>query len=144
MYARPIDILLVEDDPDHAELTIMALQDNQVINKIHWVKDGEEALDFLYHRGKYQEVKHPGLIILDLKLPKVDGLEVLHQIKSDASLKLIPVIILTTSSRDEDIAKAYQDGVNSYITKPVDFKEFTQKIKEIKLYWVLTNTPSST
>lgn len=143
MYARPIDILLVEDDPDHAELTITALQGNGLINKIRWVKDGEEALDFLYQRGNYLQAERPGLIILDLKLPKVDGLEVLGKIKKDDLLKLIPVIILTTSSRDEDIAKAYQDGVNSYITKPVDFKEFAQKIKEIKLYWILTNTAPS-
>ena len=140
---KPVDILLVEDNEDHIELTLRALKNNNLINDIHVVKDGQEALDFAYHRGKYQDTERyprPGLILLDIHLPKVDGLEVLETLKKDPDLKSIPVIMLTTSSRDEEIVKSYAGGANSYVTKPVDFGEFVKKIKEMKLYWTIVNT----
>ncbi|MBI4620147.1 MAG: response regulator [Desulfobacterales bacterium] len=142
MNSEPVKMLLVEDNDDHVELTKRALRENGILNDIYVVKDGQEALDFLYHRGKYSDktkAPRPGLILLDVKLPKIDGFEVLEKIKSDPDLKLIPVIMLTTSSRDEEIAKGYAGGANSYVTKPVDFNEFVNKIKSIRLYWVLVN-----
>lgn len=143
MKETPVEILLVEDNEDHIELTLRALKNNNLINDIHVVKDGQEALDFAYHRGKYQDTKRyprPGLILLDIHLPKVDGFEVLETLKKDPDLKSIPVIMLTTSSRDEEIVKSYADGANSYVTKPVDFKEFVEKIKYMKLYWTIVNS----
>ena len=140
---KPVDILLVEDNEDHIELTLRALKNNNLINDIHVVKDGKEALDFAYHRGKYQDTEkypRPGLILLDIHLPKVNGLEVLETLKKDPDLKSIPVIMLTTSSRDEEIVKSYAGGVNSYVTKPVDFEEFVKKIKYMKLYWTIVNS----
>jgi len=117
--------------------------DEGIINDIHVVKDGQEALDFAYHRGKYQDTERyprPGLILLDIHLPKVDGLEVLETLKKDPDLKSIPIIMLTTSSRDEEIVKSYAGGANSYVTKPVDFEEFVKKIKYMKLYWTIVNS----
>lgn len=140
---KPVNILLVEDNEDHAELTFNALRNNNVINEIYIVKDGEGALDFVYHRGKYTDVEKfplPGLILLDISLPKVSGLEVLETLKVDPDLRHIPIIMLTTSSREGEIAKSYANGANSYVTKPVDFDEFVRKIKDIKLYWTLTNS----
>lgn len=140
---KPVNILLVEDNEDHAELTLNALRNNNVINEIHVVRDGEEALDFVYHRGKYTDVEKfplPGLILLDISLPKLSGLEVLETLKVDPDLRHIPIIMLTTSSREEEIVKSYANGANSYVTKPVDFDEFVRKIKDIKLYWTLTNS----
>ena len=140
-----VDILLVEDNPDHAILTKKVLEENNVANRIYLVKDGEQALDFIYHRGKYNNgnnAPRPGLILLDIRLPKVDGLEVLKQIKSDPEYRSIPVVMLTTSSRDEEIARAYNEGVNSYVTKPVEFSEFASKIKSIGMYWgLITSLP---
>ncbi len=135
-----IDILLVEDNPDHAILIKRVLEDYNVSQKVHVVEDGEEALDFIYHRGKYSNGHNPprpGLVLLDLKLPKMDGFKVLRQIKTDPDHKSIPVVILTTSSRDEEIAKGYAEGANSYVTKPVNFDEFTDKVRRIGLYWSL-------
>jgi len=143
MKGKPVYILLVEDDPDHAELTIRALKDNNVLNEVYVVRDGQEALDFMYHRGKYtdkEKFSRPGLILLDIRLPKMDGLEVLKELKADPQLKSIPVIMLTTSERDEEIAESYGAGANSYVVKPVEFEEFTKKIKELNLYWTITNT----
>jgi len=143
MKGKPVYILLVEDDPDHAELTIKALKDNNVLNEVYVVRDGQEALDFMYHRGKYtdkEKFSRPGLILLDIRLPKMDGLEVLKELKADPRLKSIPVIMLTTSERDEEIAESYGAGANSYVVKPVEFEEFTKKIKELNLYWTITNT----
>jgi len=140
---KPVNILLVEDNEDHAELTLRALRSNNLINEVYVVKDGEEALDFVYHRGKYADVKEfplPGLILLDISLPKVSGLEVLETLKGDPQLKVIPVIMLTTSEREEEIARSYAGGANSYVTKPVNFEEFVKKITEIKLYWTITNS----
>lgn len=142
MRLKSVDILLVEDNPDHAELTIRALKENNVLNKIYLVRDGQEALDFIYHRGSYtdkESFRRPGLILLDIKLPKVDGIEVLRQLKNDMQFKSIPVIMLTTSDRDEEIAESYAGGANSYVVKPVDFKEFVKKVKELKLYWTITS-----
>ena len=143
MQGKPVDILLVEDNPDHAELTIKALKQNNVSNEVYVVNDGQEALDFMYHQGKYADEKdfpRPGLILLDIKLPKVDGIEVLKQLKDDPQFKSIPVIMLTTSDRDEEIAKSYADGANSYVVKPMDFEEFMKKVRELKLYWTITNS----
>ena len=145
MKGKPVDILLVEDDPDHAELTVRALKENNVLNEVHVVRDGQEALDYLYHQGKYTDEKkfpRPGLILLDIRLPKVDGLEVLKQLKAVPQFKSIPVIMLTTSDRDEEIAESYGTGANSYVVKPVEFEEFTKKVRELKLYWTITNSLS--
>jgi len=142
MKGKPVDILLVEDNPDHAELTMKALKQNNVLNEVYLASDGREALDFMYHRGKYADEKtspRPGLILLDIRLPKVDGLEVLKQLKDDPQFKSIPVIMLTTSDRDEEIAESYAGGANSYVVKPMDFEDFMKKIRELKLYWTLTN-----
>jgi len=143
MKGKPVDILLVEDNEDHAELTLRVLKNNNLINDIHVVKDGQEALDFVYHQGKYEDAEkypRPGLILLDINLPKVSGLEVLETLKKDPYVKSIPIIMLTTSSRDEEIAKSYAGGANSYVIKPADFGEFAKKIKEMKLYWTIVNS----
>jgi len=143
MKGKPVDILLVEDNPDHAEITLKALKQNNILNEVYWISDGQEALDFMYHRGKYADEKtspRPGLILLDIKLPKVDGLEVLKQLKDDPQFKSIPVIMLTTSDRDEEIAKSYAGGANSYVVKPMDFEDFMKKVRELKLYWTITNS----
>ena len=137
-----IDVLLVEDNPDHAELTLKALKDGNVLNEIVWVKDGEAALDFLYHRGRYADATkapRPGLILLDLRLPKVDGHEVLRQIKGDEDLRSIPVVMLTTSEREDEISQSYKAGANSFVSKPVRFADFVERVRSLKLYWVLTN-----
>jgi CheY-like chemotaxis protein len=138
-----IDILLVEDNPDHVMLTKRVLEDYGVTNKIYVVGDGAEALDFIYHRGKYSDghnAPRPGLILLDIKLPKVDGFEVLKQLKSHPDYGSIPVVVLTTSSRDEEVARGYAEGANSYVTKPVKFDEFAEKIRNIGLYWGLISS----
>ena len=137
-----IDVLLVEDNPDHAELTLKALKDGNVLNEIVWVKDGEAALDFLYHRGRYADATkapRPGLILLDLRLPKVDGHEVLRQIKGDEDLRSIPVVMLTTSEREDEISQSYKAGANSFVSKPVRFADFVERVRSLKHYWVLTN-----
>ncbi|MDO9567480.1 MAG: response regulator [Candidatus Desulfaltia sp.] len=143
MKGKPVDILLVEDNEDHIELTLRALKNNNLINDIHVVRDGQEALDFVYHLGKYKDTEkypRPGLILLDIHLPKINGFEVLETLKKDPDVKSIPIIMLTTSSRDEEIAKSYAGGANSYVTKPVDFGEFVKKIKDMKLYWTIVNS----
>ncbi len=140
---KPILILLVEDNPDHVLIIKRALELNNILNEVRVVEDGQEALDYLYRRGKYtdpESAPRPGLILLDIKLPKVDGLEVLRRIKSDPSLKAIPVIMLTSSEQEADIVRSYLNGANSYIVKPVQFDEFMQKVRELKLYWILVNT----
>jgi len=143
VQGKPVDILLVEDDPDHVELTIRALKEHHVLNKVYVAKNGQEALDFVYHRGSYADetrFPRPGLILLDIRLPKIDGLEVLKRLKGDPRFMTIPVIMLTTSDRDEEIAKSYAGGANSYVVKPVDFHEFMEKIKHISLYWTIITT----
>jgi CheY-like chemotaxis protein len=139
-----VNILLVEDNEDHAELTRRALKGGNVINGVFWVKDGEEALEFLYQRGRYdgrERAPRPGLVLLDVKLPKVDGHAVLRQIKSDPALRTIPVVMLTTSCRSDDVSESYAAGANSFITKPVSFRDFAETIKTVGLYWALTNVP---
>jgi CheY-like chemotaxis protein len=137
-----VDILLVEDSPSDAELTVRVLQKNHLTKKIKVVTDGEEALDFLFSRGLYKERSMnavPRLVLLDLKLPVVNGLEVLKEIKSDERTKIIPVVVLTSSSEDMDIFKSYQLGVNSYIVKPVDFDIFNKAVLEVGMYWLFLN-----
>lgn len=137
-----IEILFVEDSEDDAMLTMRALKKNGFTNKLHHIKDGAEALDFMYCRGIYafrNSQEHPRLILLDLKMPKVSGMEVLEKIKSDLNIKPIPVVVLTSSQEDSDIKKCYNLGANSYIVKPVDSDKFFQSIKELGMYWMGLN-----
>jgi two-component system, response regulator len=139
-----IEILLVEDNQNDVELTLRALKKNNLANKVHVVKDGTEALEYIFANGAYAHRKiedHPRVILLDLKLPKVDGLEVLHQIKSDERTKMIPVVVLTSSKEERDLVESYRLGANSYITKPVDFESFVKAVSELGLYWLLLNQP---
>lgn len=140
---EPHEILLVEDNLSDAELTLHALRKSKVANQISHVRDGAEALDFLFCRGSYSRrdfEKPPSLILLDLKLPRVDGLEVLKAIKADARTKAIPVIILTSSKEERDLASGYLLGVNSYIQKPVNFADFQKVVEQLGLYWLLINS----
>jgi CheY-like chemotaxis protein len=139
-----IEILLVEDNPTDAELAIRALKKNNLANNLVWVKDGAEALEFLFGNrvnGTAQTPTIPRVILLDLRLPKVDGLEVLRRIKSDPDTKRIPVVVLTSSKEDRDITDSYQLGVNSYISKPVEFEAFVKVVTELGFYWLLINHP---
>jgi len=138
---QTVEILLVEDDPTDAELTLRVLHKKHLANSVIWVKDGVEALDFIFRRGIHagRSADHPRLILLDLKLPKVDGIEVLRQLKDNAHTNAIPVVMLTSSAEESDIVKSYQLGVNSYIVKPVDFEQFGETVAAAGLYWVLTN-----
>ena len=140
MDLAPITILLVEDSPTDAKITQKALERGRVKNKLFHVSDGAEAIDFLFHQGAYadpEQAPRPDLILLDLHLPKMDGKEVLSEIKANADLRSIPVIMLTTSQREEDIAKTYELGVNSYITKPVEFEDFLKVVLAISEYWLV-------
>ena len=132
---RPVEILLVEDNPGDAELTAEALRHGKVYNQMQVVEDGEAALAFLRHEGKYPDVPRPDVILLDLNLPRKDGREVLAEIKADDELKQIPVIVLTTSEAEEDILRAYNLAVNCYITKPVDLDQFIKVVKAIEDFW---------
>jgi CheY-like chemotaxis protein len=136
-------ILLVEDDPRDVELTLTALEEYNLANKVVVVRDGTEALDYLHRRGKYADrpIGHPVVVLLDLKMPKVDGLEVLRQVKGDPVLKIIPIVVLTSSRQDRDIVESYDLGVNAYVVKPVAFDEFMSAIKQVGLFWVLINEP---
>jgi CheY-like chemotaxis protein len=140
MGPKSVDILLVEDNADHVELIVKALRNNNVLNEVHIAISGEEAMDFLYQRGAYVDAARPGLILLDIKLPGMDGTEFLRWIKADPKLKSIPVVVLTTSGSEKEIAESYHCGANSYIVKPVDFEHFTKVIKELKLYWMVANS----
>ena len=136
-------ILIVEDDPKDVELTLTALEEYNLANEVVVTRDGEEALDYLYCRGKFttRTNDNPAVLLLDLKLPKVDGLEVLQQIKSDEKLKMIPVVVLTSSREERDMVASYKLGVNAYVVKPVDFHEFVNAIKELGIFWAVINEP---
>jgi len=136
-----VEILLVEDNPTDAELTMRALRRTNLANNVVWVKDGAEALDFVYSRGKYADRADgtPKLILLDLKLPKIDGIEVLRELKTDSKTKVIPVVMLTSSEEERDLVKSYRLGVNSYIVKPVDFEKFLETVSQVGFYWSLMN-----
>lgn len=142
MNEKPVEILLVEDNPNDLELTQRALRKGNLTNNIHIVRDGAEALEFLFCEGLYANRKledGPKVILLDLKLPKVDGLEVLKQVKTDERTKTIPVVVLTSSKEQRDVVESYQLGVNSYIVKPVNFEGFANAVQEIGMYWLLLN-----
>src|SRR5262245_28787716 len=136
-------ILLVEDDPKDVELTMTALEDYNLANEVVIARDGEEALDYLYRRGNFKQrtEENPAVLLLDLKLPKVDGLEVLQTIKTDEKLKLVPVVVLTSSREEKDMVASYKLGVNAYVVKPVDFHEFVNAIKELGVFWAIINEP---
>jgi CheY-like chemotaxis protein len=136
-------ILMVEDDPKDVELTMSALEDYNLVNDVVVARDGQEALDYLYSRGQFSARPHenPAVILLDLKLPKVDGLEVLNRIKSDDRLKMIPVVVLTSSREERDMVRSYQLGVNAYVVKPVDFHEFVNAVRELGVFWAVVNQP---
>jgi DNA-binding response OmpR family regulator len=136
-------ILLVEDDPKDVELTLTALEEYNLANEVLVVGDGEDALDYLHCRGTFgsRTQGNPAVMLLDLKLPKVDGLEVLKEIKSDEKLKVIPVVVLTSSREERDMVASYQLGVNAYVVKPVDFHEFVNAIKELGVFWAIINEP---
>ena len=136
-----VDILLVEDNPNDAELTLRALKKHNLTNSLEWVKDGAEALDFLFMRGNYAtRTKHtPKLVLLDLRLPKLDGLEVLKAIRADPETDMIPVVVMTSSTQDRDIVSSYKLGANSFVSKPVEFDEFLKVVADLGLYWTLIN-----
>jgi len=139
-----IEILLVEDNDDDARLAVMSLKKQELVNKLHRVEDGEEALEFIFGKGKYigRSIHNtPKLVLLDLKMPKVDGLEVLKAIRSDNRIAHIPVVVMTSSREERDITESYKLGANSYIVKPVEFKKFSDSIKEIWFYWLVLNQP---
>jgi two-component system response regulator len=139
-----IDILLIEDNPNDAELTVRALKKHHLANRIYVAEDGAQALDILFARGKYsprESAVLPKIVLLDLKLPKIGGLEVLREIKSDERTKKVPVVVVTSSCEDPDIKEAYNLGANSYVVKPVDFEQFFEAMGNLGLYWLLVNQP---
>ena len=139
-----VDILMVEDNPDDEQLTLRAFAKNHLTNKVHVVRDGQEALDYVFCKGKYADrniADHPHVILLDIKLPLIDGIEVLRRIKADERTKTIPVVMLTSSHEERDLVETYRLGVNSYIVKPVDFEQFTDSARSLGMYWLLLNRP---
>jgi CheY-like chemotaxis protein len=136
-------ILMVEDDPKDVELSLTALEEYNLANEVVVTRDGEEALDYLFCRGKFsgRSNENPAVMLLDLKLPKIDGLEVLHQIKSNDKLRMIPVVVLTSSNEEKDMVASYRLGVNAYVVKPVNFHEFVNAIKELGVFWAVINEP---
>ncbi len=136
-------VLLVEDDPNDVELTMNGLAEYNLANEVVVARDGEEALDYLYHRGKFagMENGNPAVVLLDLKLPKVDGLEVLRRMKADENLKIVPVVILTSSREDRDMIEGYKLGTNAYVVKPVDFHQFVDAVRHIGVFWSIINEP---
>ena len=144
MNSGKLDILLVEDNQDDMDLALHALRREKLANNIHVARDGEEALDFLFCRGTFAERSFdhpPKLVLLDLKLPKVDGMEVLKQLKGDPRTKTIPVVMMTSSKEERDLVSSYSLGANSFIQKPVDFDQFRETVKNVGLYWLVTNQP---
>jgi CheY-like chemotaxis protein len=144
MSEGPVEILLVEDNPDDIELTTRTLEKHNIVNRIQVVRDGAEALDFIFCTGAYASRSAedtPRLLLLDLKMPKVDGLEVLRRVKSDPRTRTIPVVVLTSSKEERDIVESYRLGVNSYVSKPVDFEQFSDAVRQLGLYWMLFNQP---
>jgi two-component system, chemotaxis family, response regulator Rcp1 len=137
---RPVEILLVEDNPGDERLTREALKEGKVYSNLHWVKDGVEAMEFLRRQGKYSSVPRPDIILLDLNLPKKDGREVLQDIKNDPELKRIPVVVLTTSKAEEDVLRTYNLHANCYVTKPVDLEKFIVVVKSIDVFWLTVVT----
>ena len=143
---REVEILLVEDNPNDAELALRALKKNNLTNKVHWVKDGAEALDFIFAQGAYsaRNMRNgPKVVFLDIKLPKVDGIEVLRRVKADERTHGLPVVIMTSSREERDIVESYKLGVNSYVVKPVDFDQFFKAVTDMGFYWVLINQPGN-
>ena len=140
---KPKKILLAEDNPNDVELTLAALEEQHLANEVAVVEDGVEALDYLHRRGRYSGRVNddPLVVLLDLKMPRMDGLQVLREMKDDPVFKLIPVVILTTSREETDLVESYKLGVNGYVVKPVDFDQFLEAIRRIGLFWVLTNEP---
>jgi len=136
-----VDVLLVEDNPADAELALRALRKGKLANNIIWVKDGAEALEFIFRTGAYagRPDQNPKLILLDIKLPKVDGIEVLKRMKADERMRTIPVVMVTSSAVERDLIETYKLGVNSYVVKPVDFEQFSKTVGEIGFYWMLVN-----
>ncbi len=142
MDEQPIEILLVEDNPNDVELTLHAFQAHKIGNRVHVVRDGAEALEFIFGTGRYAERDlnaHPKVILLDLKLPLVDGMDVLRRVKADPRTRSIPVVVLTSSHEEKDMVESYELGVNSYIVKPVDFGQFTESARTLGMYWLLFN-----
>ncbi|WP_026368622.1 response regulator [Aminiphilus circumscriptus] len=142
MKGEPIVILLVEDDPAHAEIVRRNFREFRMANRLEHVEDGQEALDYLHRQGRYTDQEtapRPGLILLDLRLPRVDGLEVLQSIKEDPDLQSIPVVVLTTSAAESDMVRAYANHANSYLVKPVDFSQFLELMKVLGYYWLVWN-----
>jgi len=139
---EPVDILLAEDNPHDAEMTMRVLRKSHHLVNLHWVKDGAQALEFLYGTGAYagrSPSPAPKLVMLDIKMPKVDGIGVLRRLKTDARMRIIPVVVMTSSNEESDVVESYRLGVNSYIVKPVDFNSFSETVAKIGLYWVLEN-----
>ncbi len=141
-HLEQMEILLVEDNPADAELTLRALRRNNLANKVHWVKDGEQALEFMFRTGAYagrDPAAVPKLVMLDIKMPKVDGIEVLRRLKANEETRKVPVVVMTSSNEERDVVESYRLGVNSYIVKPVQFESFLETVAKIGLYWVITN-----
>lgn len=139
-----VDILLVEDNPTDAELCIRSLRKHNLANQLMWVKDGAEALDFLFAKGEYANrnaAKNPKVVLLDLKMPKVDGLEVIKRLRSDSGTKLIPIVVLTSSKDEPDISESYKLGANAFVSKPVEFDEFARAVAGLGLFWLIINKP---
>jgi two-component system response regulator len=146
MNTNAVEVILIEDNPDDAALVIRALKKNHLVNNILHLKDGAEGLDYIFGEGQYagkgMQGKGPRVVLLDLKMPKINGLEVLERVKSDPATKSMPVVVLTSSAEDPDIKKCYALGANSYIVKPVEFEGFTKAVAELGMYWLLLNHPA--